>query len=447
MVNDMWQSLRFKLFGAAALVAVGGVCAGLLETARAESDIDETSLSVIEAVPAETLEVAEPAEELALPPIYIEKTLTLGRGQTLGTLLLKEGLSANEVYPALRRLERTYKLRKLKAGQKVTVRFLENESVDGAAARPARLDGVRFHPRHDRTVSLTWKGDDFTSQALTRELVDQPAVVTGKIDSSLYMNATDAGLPAALVGPFANLFGWELDFTRDIRPGDSFKVIYEKLYDEQGKYVGHGEILAAELVSRGKARRAFRHVSDGISEYYDETGRSKRRALLRTPLEFARISSHFNLHRKHPILGYTRAHKGTDFAAPTGTPVKASGDGIIEEIKWNGGYGKYIRIRHGNTYKTAYAHLHRYAKGMKKGRSVRQGEIIAYVGSTGRSTGPHLHYEVLVNNKQVNAMKVKLPAGKPLPSSELPEFRTAVTTYTNLWTPEEVRMAEATQAK
>jgi len=210
-------------------------------------------------------------------------------------------------------------------------------------------------------------------------------------------------------------------------------VVYEKILDEKGNYLRSGQVLAAELTTKGKTYDAYRTVENGWAEYYSSKGYNKKRTLLRTPLEFTRISSHYNLRRKHPILGYTRAHKGTDFAAPTGTPIKAAGDGVIEKASWYGGYGRYIRIRHDKKFKSAYAHLSRYARGIKAGKKVKQGQTIGYVGTSGRSSGPHLHYELLVYGKQVNAMKQKLPTGAKVKKKGLKAFNSMVSKYQKMW--------------
>lgn len=370
------------------------------------------------------------ATTTTLPPVYIEQTITLKRGDTLANRLEELGYERSEVYKSLHKLNKTYRLRKLKNGQNIKIRYKEAR----LGQTPKIFNSLSFHTPEDKTITLAAADNHYSAQKTDRPLVRKKTVALGTIKDSLYMSARKADLPAILVPKFAGVFAWDIDFTRDIRPGDTFKVVYENIYDENGNFIRPGEILAAELLTRGRKHQAFRaKVRNGYYAYFDAQGRSKQRMLLRTPLEFARISSHYNLHRKHPVLGYTRAHKGTDFAAPTGTPIKAAGDGVVEKAKWWGGYGRYIRIRHNNKYKTAYAHLHRFARGMRPGKRIKQGDVIGYVGTSGRSTGPHLHYEVLVHGKQVNAMRVKLPNGKPLPRKYMKKFNQQVAALQDMW--------------
>ncbi len=360
-----------------------------------------------------------PFNSFALPELIVERTVALQKGENLATALQRAGLERKATYNALHPLKRKVSLRRLQQGQEITLTYNETEPY-----KMGQLHNIELITPNDTVATITpQENGTYKVATAKRVLTAQRKVATGTINSSLYAAASKADLPTALVTPFANLFAWELDFTRDLRPGDQFSVVYEDYYNDKGEFVRNGKIVAAHLHARGKLRQAYRaEIRPKVFAYYDEKGKSKERMLLRTPLEFTRISSHFNPHRKHPVLGYTRAHKGTDFAAPTGTPVKAAGSGRIVEIGWKGGYGKYIRIEHGNGYQTAYAHLHRYARGMRKGKRVRQGDVIAQVGSTGRSTGPHLHYEVIKNGTKVNAMRVKLPNGSPLPKKLRTEF-------------------------
>jgi murein DD-endopeptidase MepM/ murein hydrolase activator NlpD len=381
------------------------------------------------------------AEPTPLPPIYIERTLTLAKNDALTTTLIKAGLESRAAHALTFPLQRKVALHRLRPGHKITILYKE-----GKAFQAQDVISLTFIAPRDKIAQVVSTDDGYIAQVTDRPLVKGKAIAVGHIKGSLYQSAETAGLPDALVPAFANLFAYELDFTRDIRAGDLFRVVFEEVRDEEGRFVRSGNILAAELYARGKKRSAYRYKDgNGLIAYYDEKGRPKKKLLLRTPLEFSRISSHFNPHRKHPVLGYTRAHRGTDFAAPTGTPVKASGNGVIEDIGWKGAYGKYIRIRHNGTYKTAYAHLSRYARGMKTGQRVRQGQTIAYVGSTGRSTGPHLHYEVHVNNKAVNAMRARIPAGNPLPKRKISSFRQLVASLKQMWDGAEVQVAQAAQ--
>lgn len=368
-----------------------------------------------------------PAYAVEIPPIFIEKTIQLKKNQTLANELIKASIPKRDTYQALRKLEKKYSLRKLPLGQEFVLRF--KETTDG---KKARIENLSFYTKNDKIAKVTYENGKYKASLKPRPIVTEQQSAIGTISGSLYAAASKAGLPASLVPSFANLFAWELDFTRDVRKGDDFRVVYERIEDENGNFIRNGNILAAELITRKKVHNAYQAIVNNRKEYYDENGMNKRRSLLRTPIEFARISSHFNLKRKHPILKYTRAHKGTDFAAPTGTAIKAAGDGVIEVAKWNGGYGRYIKIRHDKKYKSSYAHMSRYAKGMKPGKKVRQGQTIGYVGTSGRSTGPHLHYELLRHGTQVNAMREKLPNGKKIPKKYLNKFKNQIANYHNI---------------
>ncbi|MDD9919283.1 MAG: peptidoglycan DD-metalloendopeptidase family protein [Alphaproteobacteria bacterium] len=372
------------------------------------------------------------AEEAPLPPIYINQEITLKSGEALTQTLTRAGFSNADAHAVTHPLKKKVALNRLRPGNTITVGYwLDNNQT---------LNSLSFNAPHDKIAEVSLKDGTYEATVKDRPLTRVRSVSVGNIRGSLYHSAKKANLPASLVPDFANLFAYELDFTRDIRAGDSFRVVFDEIRDESGEYVRSGNILAAELYARGKKRSAYRFKDNrGVIEYYDENGSPKKKLLLRTPLEFTRISSHFNPSRKHPVLGYTKAHRGTDFAAPTGTPVKAAGNGVIERANWYGAYGKYVRVRHTGKYKTAYAHLHRIARGIKPGKRVRQGQVIGYVGTTGRSTGPHLHYEVHVNGKRVNAMRAKIPAGNPLPRKLRGQFHQLVTNMKSLW---EVQVAK-----
>jgi murein DD-endopeptidase MepM/ murein hydrolase activator NlpD len=250
----------------------------------------------------------------------------------------------------------------------------------------------------------------------------------GQIMSNLYDAAVNAQLPIPVLMDLIRLFSFDVDFQREIQPGDAFEVMYDELRDDRGEIVRSDHIRYAAMILGGKRLEYFRHEpASGRPGYYGPDGQSVRKTLMRTPIDGARLSSRYG-RRRHPVSGYTKMHRGVDFAAPRGVPIMAAGDGVIEKIgRWNA-YGKYVRIRHNGTFKTAYAHMHRFAKGMRRGRRVKQGEIIGYVGSTGRSTGPHLHYEVLRNGRQTNPMKVKLPSGMRLKGKALKNFNAALPT-------------------
>ncbi len=245
----------------------------------------------------------------------------------------------------------------------------------------------------------------------------------GVIESSLYVAGRKAGIPNRVLAELIRAYSWDVDFQRDIRSGDGFEVMYERVFDATGKQVFSGPIAFAALTLSGKRHAIYLHTTaDGTRDYFDAKGRSARKALMRTPIDGARLSSGFG-RRKHPVLGYNKLHRGVDFAAPKGTPIYAAGNGIIVQAGRNGAYGKYVRIRHTARSATAYEHLSGFARGLAKGKRVTQGQIIGYVGTTGRSTGPHLHYEILAGGVRTNPMKVRMPSGKKLKGAELARFQ------------------------
>jgi len=269
--------------------------------------------------------------------------------------------------------------------------------------------------------------------------------MAGEIDSSLYLAGRKAGVPDAMLAELIRAFSWDVDFQRDVREGDGFEVMFEQAVDADGRAVHAGPMRFAALTLSGKRHAIYLHTTgDGDTDYFDERGKSARKALMRTPIDGARLSSGFGS-RRHPILGYTKMHRGVDFAAPQGTPIYAAGNGTVVAAGPNGAYGNYIQIRHNGEYSTAYAHLRAFARGVGKGKRVAQGQIIGYVGTTGRSTGPHLHYEILVRGARTNPMKVRMPSGRALAGDELKKFeetRDAVRARYAELTPE-TRLAEA----
>lgn len=343
-------------------------------------------------------------------------------GGTLAVVLDDAGISRGEAARAIAALRKVFKPRNLRAGQAIEL-ILEPDTAENATAGSQHLAGFSTRINSERTVVLNRQLDgDFVARELVRETELQMVRVKGNINSSLYLSALAAGASDAAVIEFSRLYTYSVDFQRGIRSGDGFDMIFERYVDKKGNTVKTGNLLYARLMPRNRDLKLYRfQTPDGEIGFYNEKGESARRFLMKTPIDGARISSGFGK-RRHPVLGYTRAHKGTDFAAGTGTPILAAGNGIIERASRFGSYGNYIRIRHANGFKTAYAHLSKFGRGIKKGRRVQQGQIIGYVGATGRVTGAHLHYEVIKNGRQVNPMTVKLPSGRKLKSAELPDF-------------------------
>ncbi len=264
--------------------------------------------------------------------------------------------------------------------------------------------------------------EDFVVKENIIKLNKKEVVVKNTIENNLYKSAIDAKIEPNIIIEFARIFGFEVDFQRDIRKGDWFEIYYEKFLDDNGNIRDTGKIIYASMAVNGQEINLYNFkYKNEPEEYYDIKGKSITKSLMKTPINGARLSSSFGM-RKHPILGYNKMHRGTDFAAPSGTPIMASGSGTVTRARWCGGGGNCVKIRHNSSYETIYAHMKSFAKGIKEGKKVKQGQIIGYVGSTGLSTGPHLHYEVIVNGKKVNSQKLKLPSGKILKGQERNEF-------------------------
>ena len=268
-----------------------------------------------------------------------------------------------------------------------------------------------------------YENDDFSEEIISIKLSKRVVYNENIIMNSLYKSATEQNIPANIIIDFAGIYGFQVDFQRDVRKKDKFQIMYELFLNEKNEIVETGEILYANLKLSGQDNSLYFFDNEGSEGHYDKNGKSVKKALMKTPINGARLSSPFGM-RKHPIDGYNKMHKGTDFAAPTGTPIMASGDGIVKKAGWCGGGGNCVKIKHNSTYQTVYAHMSKFARGIKAGVRVKQGQTIGYVGSTGKSTGPHLHYEVIVNGKKVNSQKLKLPSGKILKGKERKLFET-----------------------
>ncbi|MCE7999357.1 MAG: M23 family metallopeptidase [Rhodobiaceae bacterium] len=376
------------------------------------------------------------------------ETVSVGRGDTLMGLLTDAGAARADAHRAIAAMTPLQDPRKVRAGQELELAFEEyvTQSDEGESEISRRLTTVSMKTDVDRhvTVNRTDEGD-YAGMEIIAELETGHVQARGTINSSLFLAAADAGIPAAITVEMIRMYSYDIDFQREIRQGDTFEVFFTREYDEDGTPVREGDVLYASMNVSGKERRLWRHepTDGGNWDYFDEQGRSMRKFLMKTPIDGARISSSFG-NRRHPILGYTRLHSGTDFAAPTGTPIYAAGNGTIEMAQRNGGYGKYVRIRHANGYQTAYAHMSRYGRGIRKGVRVRQGQIIGYVGSTGRSTGPHLHYEVIRNGNKVNPQRIRVPTGRTLSGEQLAAFQESRTNINTMMAeaPTMTRLAE-----
>lgn len=344
------------------------------------------------------------------------QTFDIKSGDTLSSLFKKAGFNDGIMLSVIHGEGEADKLQRLYAGE--TIRFATNSE--------GNLTSVELKRSLLETLKIEKQEGSFIGQTEMREPEPKPAFASGTIDGSLYLAAREAGLNDRLTMEFAGIFGWDIDFVYDVRKGDRFEVVYEELYLDGEKF-STGRILSARFINQGEENVALRYTdSNGDSDYYAPNGRSMRKAFLRTPIS-ARISSSFNLQRRHPVLDVVRPHEGTDYAAPPGSPIKAAGNGRVQFSGWKGGYGRTVVLKHGDNITTLYAHMSRIGKGMKAGSRVKQGETIGYVGSSGMVTGPHLHYEFRVNGSPRNSRTVKLPDAQPIPASEMARFKSATT--------------------
>ncbi len=357
------------------------------------------------------------------PPRPKEKAFEIGRGDTLAGLMQDAGISSSDAYNAVEALREYYNPRDMKPGQKVYLNFEPSESGGGAYS----FSHMRVLLDPLKTVLLKKADDDTFRVSLEEKKVERKLhAQRATVENSLYGSALKADIPSAVIAETIRIYSWDIDFQRDIREGVQMEVMYESFETEDGTPVKTGEIIYARLNINGVDTPVYRFKTrDGDVDYFTPDGHSVRKALMSTPVDGARISSGFGM-RRHPVLGYTKMHKGTDFAAPRGTPIYAAGDGTIERMGPYSSYGNYVRIRHNSGLKTAYGHMQKFAKGLSAGSRVKQGQVIGYIGQTGRATGPHLHYEVLLNNSQVNPRSVKMQQGDSLRGAQFKTFQAQV---------------------
>ncbi len=370
------------------------------------------------------------ADLLEEHPEISTRTLAIESGGTLMGMLQEAGADQQDALSVVEAMRDIQSPRSVQAGQTFEARFgpedalfpkrlIEAPSTD---ASPIRLLSLSFAPAIDRELRIDLVSpDEYVAQEFTKELIAQHQHAGATIDSSLYLAAMQAGIPAAVVVEMIHMFSYDVDFQRDVQPGDQFEVFFDHLYTAEGEPARPGEILTASMTLSGKTHTLYRFETSEEDEYFDIEGNSARSLLMRTPVDGARISSRFGA-RRHPILGYTRMHQGIDFAVGTGTPIMAAGNGTVITAGRSGGYGNLLVIRHANGFSTAYGHLSKYANGVRRGSRVRQGQIVAYSGATGLATGPHLHYEVRENGKQVNPATIKVANGRKLEGQELAMF-------------------------
>jgi len=333
---------------------------------------------------------------------WLEETVT--SGDSLARIFSRLGLSAKLLHQITNSCKEAKGLTNIRPGESLRIRLDDH----------GQLQELIYQRNAVEALHITLHGDGFKARTDIKQVEKRLGYLSGTIVSSFYLSAQKAGLSDALIMDLATIFGWDIDFALEIRKGDRFSVVFEEGFLNDTRY-GNGRILAAEFVNRGKVYRAIRHEKDnGESDYYSPNGNSMRKAFLRAPVDFRRISSRFTKERFHPVLGKKRPHRGVDYAAATGTPIKAAGDGRVIFRGTKGGYGRTVILKHGSQYTTLYAHLSRFRSKVKNGTRVKQGQTIGYVGKSGLATGPHLHYEFRVNNRHRNPLTVKLPASAPI---------------------------------
>ena len=342
-----------------------------------------------------------------LSPRYKSINHKISNGETFDKILSNYSVPADEIIKIKKKLKTDYNLNNLKTN--FEIKFIIDQSNN------KKITSFIFPLSRTKKILLTKNLETklFEKKIIITNLKKKIIFKEAKISKSLYRTAIDLNIQPNIIIEFARIYGFQVDFQRDIRRNDNFQIMYEAFEDESGKVYETGKIIFADLKLSGTNNSLYYFSNKGSEGHYDENGRSVKKALMKTPINGARLSSAFGM-RKHPIDGYNKMHKGTDFAAPMGTPIMASGSGIITRARWCGGGGNCIKIKHNSTYVTIYAHMKNFARGIREGLRIKQGQIIGYVGSTGNSTGPHLHYEVVKNGKKINSQTLKLPSGKIL---------------------------------
>ncbi|MGF1463590.1 MAG: peptidoglycan DD-metalloendopeptidase family protein [Maricaulaceae bacterium] len=400
----------------------------------AQSDADTSKSEPVEATPIAAPQAPPPPASLShlAETMFADanarsaerltvKRATVRSGDTLGGMLARAGVSGRDAALAADALSEAFDPRELRIGQRLAI-YLKRSALQPVATGGEgwTLAGLTLKPDVERTILVSQDAEGgFQVDAWKMDVFVEPARVAGTIQSSLYVDAGQAGARDRQIAEFVQLFSHAVDFQRSVQPGDAFELVFEQGVDRRGNVVRTGDLLFARFTPRGKELAFYRFETDENVEFFDATGESAKRFLMKTPIDGARISSGFG-RRRHPILGFVKAHRGVDFAAPTGTPIYAAGSGVVEYAGWLGSAGKYIKLRHANGYHTAYMHLSKI--NVRKGQRVAQGATIGRVGTTGRSTGPHLHYEVHKKGVKVNPMALDLPTGRKLEASERPAF-------------------------
>jgi murein DD-endopeptidase MepM/ murein hydrolase activator NlpD len=351
-----------------------------------------------------------------LEPRFRKISHKIKDGETFDKILELYSVNQSEILEIKKKLSKKINLNKLNTNQKIQLTIDQSNNL---------VQQFIFQISTTEKIYLTknLENEEFSQKILLTKLKKNIIYQENIILNSLYKSAINKKIPVNTIIEFARIYGFEVDFQRDIRKRDSFQLMYEVFVDDNGKIIETGEILFANLKLSGENNTLYFFKSDGDIGHYDKNGRSSQKALMKTPINGARLSSPFGM-RKHPIDGFNKMHRGTDFAAPMGTPIMASGNGVVKKAGWCGGGGNCVVIKHNSTYQTVYAHMSKFASGIRSGVRVKQGQTIGYVGSTGKSTGPHLHYEVIVNGKKINSQTLKLPSGKILKGEERKLFET-----------------------
>ena len=351
-------------------------------------------------------------------PLSMTEVVKVAKGDTIDQILGTFNIPRQLALQAIDSMKEVFSPRNFRVGQQITLLFRPSDN----GAREFR--GYRFaaDPLREVIVLDSEGTGEFDATVVEKKLSSVIAAKHGVITNSLIGAGNRAGVPSSIMAEMIRVYSYSVDFQRDIHEGDKFEIMYEARIDDKGVVHGTGDMLYAKLILDGKQEAVYRFQSGGVKDYFKADGSSVRRGLIRTPIDGARMTSGFGF-RRHPILGYNKQHKGVDFGARTGTPIYAAGDGTLAKVGWVNGYGNYIKLNHNARLATAYGHMSRFAKGMRPGVRVKQGQVIGYVGMTGRATGPHLHYEVIINGVQVNPVGVKVPSSVQLAASELKKFK------------------------
>lgn len=397
--------------------------------AAVTQETSETASREIKALPTDALnelkQLAVTAANLAPAPEPITRQIEIRRGQSLQQALIAADVDPDDAQQTANAVAAVYKLKSLQAGTDLTLNFTQmgdDETFDGMVFQPEITVEIRVTRAAEATAA-----NPFKAEKIVTPLERKRIAVRGTLNGSLYTAGARYGVPRSIMSAMIRVYSHDIDFQRDLKTGDKFEVYYDQPMTADGKTVGEGTIIYAAIEVRGTKKAVYRVIFPGGSvDYFNDRGQSVRKAIMRTPVDGARMTSSFGM-RRHPILGYSKMHEGVDFGAPYGTPIYAAGDGVIEKIGFEGGYGRYIRLRHNSSLSTAYAHMSRFARGLRPGSRVDQGDVIGYVGSSGRSTGPHLHFETIVGGRKINPMTVQASAGRSLDGRSLTQFKEGIT--------------------